>query len=92
MTQNLVRTRKQVDKLSKTKNQIQAIAFQIQTIKTNVTMAKALHNVTSAMTRMNRIYNIESLGRVITEFQTQINLMNLKSDVIDDTCMFLAYF
>jgi len=67
---------------------MQAMGFQVQSIKSGMTTSKALYDVTMAMTRVNKVYRIETLGKVITEFQSQINLMNLKSEVIEDTSMF----
>lgn len=54
MAKDLVRTRRYVRKFVTMRANVQAVALQVQTLKSNSAMAQALRGVTKAMATMNR--------------------------------------
>jgi division protein CdvB (Snf7/Vps24/ESCRT-III family) len=54
MAKDLVRTRKNIQKMYSTRTQLQAIQLQIQTFSSNQQMVNAMVGVTKALRGMNR--------------------------------------
>lgn len=81
---DLVRTRKHVRKMIMMKTQIQAVSLKIQTLKSTETMAQAMKGVAKAMGRMNKSMNLPQLMQIMQEFEKQSEIMDMKSETMDD--------
>eukprot|EP00040_Diaphanoeca_grandis_P002577 m.22165 g.22165 ORF g.22165 m.22165 type:complete len:209 (-) comp13707_c0_seq1:206-832(-) len=84
MAKDIVRTRKNKQKMMMMKCQIQAVSLKIQTLKSVDTMANAMKGVTRAMGRMNKTMNIPALQKMMMEFEKQNDIMDMKQEVMDD--------
>ncbi|KAL2586892.1 hypothetical protein AAZV13_13G080800 [Glycine max] len=78
MAKDLVRTRHQIEKFYKLKSQLQG------TLKSTQAMGEAMKGVTKAMGHMNRQMNLSSLQKILQEFETQNERMELITEVTRD--------
>ncbi|CDW54979.1 charged multivesicular body protein 2a [Trichuris trichiura] len=88
MAKDLVRTRRYVKKFIMMRASIQAVSLKIQTLKSQDAMAQAMRGVARAMMSMNRQLKLPQIQKIMTEFERQSDLMDMKeemmSDAIDD--------
>uniref|UniRef100_A0A5S6Q9B1 Charged multivesicular body protein 2a n=1 Tax=Trichuris muris TaxID=70415 RepID=A0A5S6Q9B1_TRIMR len=88
MAKDLVRTRRYVKKFIMMRASIQAVSLKIQTLKSQDSMAQAMRGVARAMMSMNRQLKLPQIQKIMTEFERQSDLMDMKeemmSDAIDD--------
>nr|CAD2196706.1 unnamed protein product [Meloidogyne enterolobii] len=88
MAKDLVRTRQHVKKFIMMKANIQAVALKVQTLKSQDAMAQAMKGVTRAMRSMNRQLNLPQIQKIMSDFERQSEIMEMKeemmSDAIDD--------
>jgi len=84
MAKDIVRTRKNKQKMMIMKTQIQAVSLKIQTLKSVDSMARAMKGVTKAMGKMNKQMNIPALNKIMQEFEKQSEIMDMKQEVMDD--------
>lgn len=82
---DLVRTRGHIKKMILMKTQVQAVSLKIQTLKSTNTMAQAMKGVTKAMQRMNQQINLPGLQQIMMEFEKQNEIMDIKSEMMEDT-------
>lgn len=88
MAKDLVRTRRYVQKFYNMKTQLQAVSLRIQTLRSNQQMADAMKGATAAMKGMNKTMNLPAIQRIMTDFERESEVMDMKeemmSDAIDD--------
>lgn len=84
MAKDLVRTKGQVKKFNIMKANLQAISLKTATIKSQNSMAQAMRGVTQGLMRMNRQMNLPQIQRIISEFQKQTDMVDMKEEMIND--------
>jgi len=84
MAKDLVRTRKQVNKMMMMHTQIQAVSLKIQTMKSISTMANAMKGVAKAMGKMNKSMNLPQLTAIMKQFEKEAMTMDAKQEMMDD--------
>lgn len=84
MAKDLVRTRQYVKKFVIMRANIQAVSLKVQGLKSQDAMAQAMRGVTRAMGNMNRQLNLPQIQRIMTEFEKQSEIMDMKEEMMDD--------
>ncbi|KAI6196790.1 hypothetical protein M3Y94_01150700 [Aphelenchoides besseyi] len=84
MAKDLVRTRQYVKKFVMMRANIQAVSLKVQGLKSQDAMAQAMRGVTRAMGNMNRQLNLPQIQRIMTEFEKQSEIMDMKEEMMDD--------
>uniref|UniRef100_A0AC35FS90 Charged multivesicular body protein 2a n=1 Tax=Panagrolaimus sp. PS1159 TaxID=55785 RepID=A0AC35FS90_9BILA len=84
MAKDLVRTRQYVKKFIMMKANIQAVSLKVQTLKSQNAMAQAMKGVTRAMQSMNKQLNLPQIQKIMTEFEKQAEIMDMKEEMIND--------
>jgi len=84
MAKDLVRTRQYVKKFVMMRANIQAISLKVQTLKSQDAMAQAMKGVTRAMKSMNQQLNLPQIQKIMTEFEKQSEIMDMKEEMMDD--------
>ncbi|KAJ6496500.1 vacuolar sorting protein DID4 [Mycena vitilis] len=84
MAKDLVRTRRYVQKFYQMRTQLQAVGLRIQTLRSNQQMADAMRGATRAMGAMNRGLNLPSIQRIMTEFEKESSVMDMKEEMMSD--------
>ncbi len=70
MAKDLVRTRKYQSKFLEMKAQLQGVSLQLQTMKSQEAMSRAMKGVTKVMVNMNAKMNAPAMNKVMQEFVT----------------------
>ncbi|KAF9451227.1 Snf7-domain-containing protein [Macrolepiota fuliginosa MF-IS2] len=84
MAKDLVRTRKYVQKFYQMRTQLQAVGLRIQTLRSNEQMAVAMRGATRAMASMNRGLNLPQIQRIMTDFEKESSMMDMKEEMMSD--------
>jgi len=84
MAKDLVRTRRYVQKFYQMRTQLQAVGLRIQTLRSNQQMAEAMRGATRAMASMNRGMNLPAIQRIMTEFEKESSMMDMKEEMMSD--------
>jgi len=84
MAKDLVRTRRYVQKFYQMRTQLQAVGLRIQTLRSNQQMADAMRGATRAMASMNRGLNLPQIQRIMTEFEKESSMMDMKDEMMSD--------
>ncbi|KIO32456.1 hypothetical protein M407DRAFT_18512 [Tulasnella calospora MUT 4182] len=84
MAKDLVRTRRYVQKFYQMRTQLQAVGLRIQTLRSNQQMAEAMRGATRAMASMNRGLNLPAIQRVLTDFEKESSMMDMKEEMMSD--------
>ncbi|KAF7295236.1 Snf7-domain-containing protein [Mycena indigotica] len=84
MAKDLVRTRRYVQKFYQMRTQLQAVGLRIQTLRSNQQMAEAMRGATRAMASMNRGLNLPAIQRIMTEFEKESSMMDMKEEMMSD--------
>ncbi|KAF7304761.1 hypothetical protein MKEN_01190200 [Mycena kentingensis (nom. inval.)] len=84
MAKDLVRTRRYVHKFYQMRTQLQAVGLRIQTLRSNQSMAEAMRGATRAMASMNRGLNLPAIQRIMTEFEKESSMMDMKEEMMSD--------
>ncbi|KAF7322766.1 Snf7-domain-containing protein [Mycena chlorophos] len=84
MARDLVRTRRYVQKFYQMRTQLQAVGLRIQSIRSNEQMATAMRGATRAMASMNRGLNLPAIQRIMTEFEKESSMMDMKEEMMSD--------
>ncbi|KAJ3990071.1 vacuolar sorting protein DID4 [Lentinula detonsa] len=84
MAKDLVRTRRYVQKFYQMRTQLQAVGLRIQTLRSNQQMADAMRGATRAMGAMNRGMNLPAIQRIMTEFEKESSMMDMKEEMMSD--------
>ena len=71
MAKDLVRNRKHQSRFLEMKAQLQGVNLQLQTIKSQETMTRAMKGVTSIMGQMNQQMDAKSVQKIMAEFMTE---------------------
>ncbi|CEI62732.1 unnamed protein product [Fusarium venenatum] len=81
---DLVRTRRYVEKFYSMRSQLQKISLRLQTYRTNEDMMQAMKGATRALGSMNKQMNLPQLQRIAMEFERENDIMDQRSEVMDD--------
>ncbi|KAI6184234.1 hypothetical protein M3Y97_00574300 [Aphelenchoides bicaudatus] len=84
MAKDLVRTRQYRKKFVIMRANIQAVSLKVQGLKSQDAMAQAMRGVTRAMSAMNRQLNLPQIQRIMTEFERQTEIMDMKEEMMSD--------
>ncbi|KRZ89398.1 Charged multivesicular body protein 2a [Trichinella sp. T8] len=84
MAKDLVRTRRYVKKFIMMRANIQAVSLKIQTLKSQDAMAQAMKGVTKAMMSMNQQLKLPQIQRIMSDFERQSDLMEMKEEMMND--------
>ncbi|THV05217.1 Snf7-domain-containing protein [Dendrothele bispora CBS 962.96] len=84
MAKDLVRTRRYVQKFYQMRTQLQAVSLRIQTLRSNQQMADAMRGATRAMASMNRGMNLPAISKIMTEFEKESSMMDMKEEMMSD--------
>ncbi|XP_053308404.1 charged multivesicular body protein 2a-like [Spea bombifrons] len=84
MAKDLVRTRRYVKKFITMRAKIQAVSSKIQTLKSNDSMAQEMKGVTKAMATMNRQLQLPQIQNIMTEFEKQAEIVDMKEEMMND--------
>jgi len=84
MAKDLVRTRRYVKKFILMKANIQAVSLKVQTLRSQNTMAVAMKGVTRALQSMNRQMNLPQIQKIMSDFERQSEIMDMKEEMMND--------
>ncbi len=84
MAKDIVRMRGQINKFYKMRAQMQSVSMQLQTMKSQAAMNKAMGSVTRSLAIMNRQMNMPMMQKMMMEFEKQNELMEFKQEMMDD--------
>ncbi|KAJ8611653.1 hypothetical protein CTAYLR_007895 [Chrysophaeum taylorii] len=84
MAKDLVRTRTYITKFIELRSHLNAVGLKLQTVKSQEAMADAMKSVTKAMIRMNKVVNIPSIQKIMTEFARENERAELTQEVMGD--------
>jgi len=84
MAKDLVRTRQYKKKFVMMRANIQAVSLKVQGLKSQDAMAQAMRGVTRAMASMNRQLNLPQIQRIMSDFERQSEIMDMKEELMDD--------
>ncbi|KAJ7048487.1 vacuolar sorting protein DID4 [Mycena amicta] len=82
MARDLLRNRRYVANFYQMGTRLQAVSLHIQTLRSNQQMADAMRGATRAMTSMNRSLNLPAMQRIMTEFEKESSMMEMKDDMV----------
>lgn len=85
IARDLVRTRKNGQKMYLMRTQIQGISLHIQTMTATNEMIRAMKGVGQAMHTMNKQMNIPAMSKIMQEFEKESEMMGMKDEVMGDT-------
>ena len=85
MAKDLVRTRQYIKKFMLMKANIQGVSLKVQTLRSQNSMAEAMKGVTKAMMNMNKSMNLPQIQRILSEFEKQSEIMDMKEEMISET-------
>ncbi|KAL4732334.1 ESCRT-III subunit protein did4 [Fusarium chlamydosporum] len=87
---DLVRTRRYVEKFYSMRSQLQKISLRLQVFngcvwtRTNEDMMQAMKGATRALGSMNKQMNLPQLQRIAMEFERENDIMDQRSEIMDD--------
>lgn len=84
MAKDLVRTRTYITKFIELRSHLNAVGLKLQTVKSQEAMAEAMKSVTTAMIRMNKVVNVPSIQKIMTEFARENERAELTQEVMGD--------
>ncbi|KIK69387.1 hypothetical protein GYMLUDRAFT_646556 [Collybiopsis luxurians FD-317 M1] len=84
MAKDLVRTRRYVQKFYQMRIQLQAVGLRIHALRSNQQMADSMRGATRAMGAMNRGMNLPAIQRIMTEFEKESSMMDMKEEMMSD--------
>lgn len=80
MAKDLVRTRQFITKFIEMRSHLQGCALKLQTVKSHQAMADAMASTAKAMTKMNKSVNVQSITKMLHEFEKE----NAKSEMMQE--------
>lgn len=81
---DLVRTRKNAQKMYLMRTQIQGVALHIQTMSATSQMTEAMKGVGRAMHAMSNQVNISAMSKIMQNFEKESELMGMKDEMMGD--------
>lgn len=84
MAKDLVRTRKNTQKMYLMRTNIQGISLHIQTLSSTNQMTQSMKGVAGAMRSMNRQMNIPAMAKIMRDFEKENELMGMKDEMMSD--------
>lgn len=85
MAKDVVRMRANITNFYKMRAQMQSVSMQLQTMKSQQAMGKAMFGVTRSLQMMNRQMNLPAMQKMMMEFEKQNEMMEFKSEIMEDT-------
>ena len=84
LAKQLVQIRKQREKMISAKAHMGAVGMQATAMSAQFAMTGAVSNVTDAMKTANKASDAKEMSKIMTEFQKQNEMANLKEEMMDD--------
>jgi len=84
MAKELIRIRKQKEKLLSAKTQLSGVSSRVTTMSANQTVAKSMVGATQAMGVANAAAPIQQMQRTMMNYEKQSEMMNMKEEMMDD--------
>lgn len=84
MAKGLVRVRNSQAKCYEMRTNLEAVSRNIQMLSSTAAMTEAMRTATLAMYRMNRQVGLESVQRMLMQFEKESGLMEMKQEMMDD--------
>lgn len=84
MAKDLVRTKQHISKFHIMKSNLQGLNLKLQTMKTSHDMAMAMGKTTKAMKVMNRRMNIQSIAKLMAEFEAEGEKLDMTQEMMED--------
>ena len=84
LAKSLVQTRGQEKKLHQMKAQLQSVGITIATMSSQQAVAEAMQGCARALRRMNRRIDVQSMQRIMMDFERQSGIMEMKDEMIKD--------
>eukprot|EP00796_Vickermania_ingenoplastis_P008663 gene8663-6089_t len=84
MAKDLVRTRKNSQKMYLMRTNIQGISLHIQTMSSANQMTEAMKGVSKAMRSMNKQMKIPQMAKIMRDFEKESELMGMKDEMMGD--------
>ncbi|KAJ7057902.1 vacuolar sorting protein DID4 [Mycena amicta] len=82
MARDLLRNRRYVANFYQMGTRLQAVSLHVQTLRSNQQMADAMRGATRTMASMNRSLNLPAIQRIMTEFEKESSMMEMKDDMV----------
>eukprot|EP01068_Selenidium_serpulae_P008752 Selendium_serpulae@DN5064_c3_g1_i1.p1 len=84
LAKDLIRTRKQIAKLSEMKSTLSAMHFRLQTVNSTNVIADSMKDAVGVMAEINASMNVPELQKVMREFQRESDRMDITADRLTD--------
>lgn len=84
MAKDIVRQRGFVTKFYKMRAQLSSVSMQMQSLSSQQAMNRAMGSVTRTMAIMNRQMNLPGIQAMMSEFERQSGMNEMKQEMIDD--------
>merc|ERR1712232_1386145 len=69
LAKDLVRTKQYISKFYEMRSNLQGLSLRMQTMKSTAEMGMAMKKMTKAMKKMNKKMNVNSITKIVTEFE-----------------------
>lgn len=80
MAKDLVRTRQFITKFIEMRSHMQAASLKLQTVKSHQAMSDAMSATATAMMKMNKAVNVESINKMMADFEKE----NMKAEMMQE--------
>eukprot|EP00475_Leptophrys_vorax_P015226 TRINITY_DN21590_c0_g2_i3.p2 TRINITY_DN21590_c0_g2~~TRINITY_DN21590_c0_g2_i3.p2 ORF type:complete len:215 (-),score=74.25 TRINITY_DN21590_c0_g2_i3:31-675(-) len=84
MAKDLVRVRKSQTKFSGMAAELRGVSSQMTEMRSTMALQQSMKNVTKAMASMNKKANLESMQKILMEFQKQTDKLEANREVMSD--------
>jgi len=84
LAKEVVRIRKQKEKIYATKGQLSAIGTKVTTMQASQTVATGVSHATKAMTYSNSVTPVRQMQHTMMQYQKQNDMADMKQDMMDD--------
>jgi hypothetical protein len=84
MAKNLVQVRNQKNKMYASKAHLSSVGMQATSMATQVAATVAIGNVSGAMAKANSAIDAKQMQKIMTEFQRQNEVMEVRQELMDD--------
>jgi len=84
IAKDLVRTRKQTQKMYQMRTQLQSVSMQMTSIQSTAAMSQAMAGVVGAMSTMNKQMDLPSMQKIVMEYERENGKMEMTQEMMDD--------
>ena len=84
MAKNLVQIRNQKNKIYASKAHLSSVGMTATSMATQVAATAAIGNVSGAMSKVNGAIDAKEMTKIMTDFQRQNEVMDVRQDLMDD--------